>query len=151
MFAISPVFSYAGWPDNPWAPILPLNRTDADVSIFILAQNGVSYTNPVKDPWFLADRFDRSINKYRPIYLFDTIGCTEQYRICNPVTQECTPYIGIWQLREAIEDMSLNDLQYVSARRLVTAGVSSSMSAVVGPLGSSGMFPYQLPIMKCLT
>ena len=44
--------SFAKWSgssSNAWEPIKELNRTDADVSIFILAANDVVYWSPVDE------------------------------------------------------------------------------------------------------
>jgi hypothetical protein len=42
----------AGWIESDWVPVPALNRTDADVSAFLLSANAVQYLGAVDDPWF---------------------------------------------------------------------------------------------------
>ena len=45
---------FAGSVTNAWYPIDALNRTDADVSLFLLAANSIVYDAPVTDPLYAA-------------------------------------------------------------------------------------------------
>ncbi|KAK3615282.1 hypothetical protein LTR22_027495 [Elasticomyces elasticus] len=66
---------------NLWTPAPALNRTDADVTLMILAQNSVGYDVPCDDPWLSAhiDAGDWLADNY-----FSTLGCIDQHQFCNP-------------------------------------------------------------------
>jgi hypothetical protein len=99
-----------------WTPIPSLDRTDADVSLFFLAANKMSYLAPVDDPWFSAhkgynitqythNRTNSSIVGYwYTDYYVRVIACADQYRICNPSTNNCTALNGWYAVLRQIKD-----------------------------------------------
>ncbi|KAF2192030.1 hypothetical protein K469DRAFT_696089 [Zopfia rhizophila CBS 207.26] len=70
-----------------WNPIYPFNRPDAEVTLMMLAQNGVKYTAPVDDPWFSAHE-QVNITSRKSVWMSDyavsLLGCIDQYQLCNP-------------------------------------------------------------------
>ena len=59
------------------------------------------------------------------------IGCSEEYRVCNPNNGVCTPKMGNYQLQHALmantDGLELNARQNVTAYRTVIASSSSSI------------------------
>src|SRR2546430_971756 len=90
-----PVYSNAGT-NSGWTPIPTFNRTDADVSIYFLAANCLTYLSPVTDPLFSAT-FQQNFSSlvvYVPDYDITVMRCADQYQICNPTNQVCTSLGG---------------------------------------------------------
>jgi hypothetical protein len=75
---------------SAFEPIPELNRTDADVTVWVL-HNRVSYTDTVLDPWFKSTtNFSLgTANLWRADMTLAVLGCTEQYQFCN-TDQKCT-------------------------------------------------------------
>ena len=134
--------SYAEGSDPGWTPVPELNRTDADINLFFLSQNGVRYVEPVFDPFFLANgsvwQTTSGFKLYGNTFYTQVMVCTDQYSICNPNTQTCTPPGGLNQLQNAISQIRLNNTQLATAQRLVNAcAPSGTFNSVLG-LGDGG-------------
>ncbi|KAK3322041.1 hypothetical protein B0H66DRAFT_553156, partial [Apodospora peruviana] len=107
----------------------PFNRTDADMAMITSTQGLLFYYQPVDDPYFMAHRaatgdeyaFDMNATVYYPSHLFGLMVCTEQQQICNPNTNQCTPWSGQLRLKNAISNntINLNDAQLATALRIV--------------------------------
>ncbi|KAK5094693.1 hypothetical protein LTR70_003917 [Exophiala xenobiotica] len=121
-----------------WDPIPEINRTDADVALLFLMQNGVSYSEPVDDPIFSAhDVMDLSGYLAGAVYYntdnyVTTMGCTDQYKICNPENKQCTDLMGIMQILPWIAEnnndrLNLNTIQQAIAIRLMRSAETSSI------------------------
>ncbi len=92
------VKAYSGDPEMSAAnsmffPIPQLNRSDADIMLFFLSSQGISFMRETNDPWYSAHRPGRlrtnSIsNISEPSFLADdlvsVLGCTMQMQLCNP-------------------------------------------------------------------
>ena len=114
--------SYAGLADNAWIPIPALNRTDADVSMFFLAPNGIAYEAPVADPFFAAStpkNFPHGDGAndtfYTPNKAVYALACAEQHQFCNPTNGVCTPLSGYFQTFMNILGLDLNHAQSSAA------------------------------------
>jgi hypothetical protein len=89
MDSTRPRIAFAQYDENIWSPIPELNRTDADISLIILAQNSVVYIEPVDDPFFAAHVDSNGLYQGRnaTYYFADTyfhiLACAEQYQYCN--------------------------------------------------------------------
>jgi hypothetical protein len=142
-YMLDTVYSNAGQAVPLWEPIPDFNRTDADVSMFFLSQNGVYYEQPVLDPFFLANGsvwVEKVGWNYSQSNAFvDIMLCTDQYRICNPPSGNCTSPGGILQLTDAINNIGLNVHQLASAQRLVNASVSSDTHSSVFGFGDGAL------------
>lgn len=94
--------------------------------LFFLSSDGISFSEPVDDPWFSAHRVGPRMgnvmhNRTRPTYLQDepaqVMGCTFQMQYCNPNKpdgQRCTPLAGyvddrydIMQLYDTLEQKTM--------------------------------------------
>ena len=105
--------------EKSWTPIQQLNRTDAEVSLYFLGADSISFTEPVDDPWFSAHRALEI--KDQTYYLSDTImrivGCAEQQQFCNlnlnANESSCTPLTAQWPALNAAfgHDMGFSELQ----------------------------------------
>lgn len=77
----------AGQSNNPWISRQELNRTDANVSVYFIAQNKILYLDQIFDPVFSANGTFQVVNTglNGPTYLADqyvgVIGCIDQLRI----------------------------------------------------------------------
>ncbi|GES63803.1 hypothetical protein ATEIFO6365_0007049000 [Aspergillus terreus] len=114
-----------------WAPREELNRTDADVSLFFLNSNSVTYEYPTDDPMFSAHQSalsdliayggNTSIAEFDNWYTADAVttvlGCTDQFQFCNARTEGCSElqgiqaYVGVDKLLAFAETYNLSLLQ----------------------------------------
>lgn len=131
-----------------FVPIPQLDSTVADVTLLFIAPNSVTYGQACYDPIFPATTFVNTTSLGTRVQYYDTdryislLGCTEQYRICNPVTNVCTDRLGLMQLQTTFNEnddrLSLNDLQNATAARtLLALQVSSIYYATFTRLGGA--------------
>jgi len=129
-------------------PVPALNTTDADLSLLFIAANSVYYSEPCGDPIFSANTYYSSntsnvfLEGYYPDYWVSVLGCSEQYRICNPNTNQCTPSQGLMQLSRAFDEneggLDINVLQNAVANRLLRVlQVSNVYYATFARLGAA--------------
>ncbi|KAL9620020.1 MAG: hypothetical protein Q9160_005397 [Pyrenula sp. 1 TL-2023] len=102
-------------PISTFDPVPAFNRSDADVSLIFL-QNRMGYREPVTDPWFNATQPLQSDSPYYASALpwsVGVLGCTEQYRFCNPRESVCSDLLGLNQIRvpEISQKIRLNSQQ----------------------------------------
>lgn len=104
--------------DGGWTPISQLQRTDADVTIMLLAQNGISYSTPVRDPWFMAATpvlhgisSTQNLSLYIDSNPVHVLGCADQFQLCTQTHTKCTPVTNSDALYDAVINMGLNDVQ----------------------------------------
>lgn len=102
------------------------------MSLYTLAQNGVRYYQPVHDPFFAADNQSLSIiafdgtRQWFKNYMVTGMACVEQFKICNPASENCTPWTGVisvWD--ESKLKLDLNPTQIATLNRLQAALVLS--------------------------
>jgi hypothetical protein len=136
-----------------WQPIDDFNRTDADVSVFFLAANGVSYIHPNTDPLFGAESAynftygsdNGVVTEYDPNFLVTSLGCTDQYQICNPAQFDsdgnplCTQLQEINGLPQGALQINLNEYQVATVETVVFALRASNMFNSVNGRGSSAL------------
>lgn len=157
-------FAEAGALQDTWQPITELARTDADVTLFYLAQNSIIYETPVNDPFFSAhleknSSFGTNRNALTNVtmYMFDSwidaMGCVDQHQICNPSPrnsseQVCTPLTALKGVEEAIianstikgdSYLSMNSYQLSTAIRVFEAVEGWAMFDVVNARGSAAL------------
>ena len=114
--------------DTGWQPIAPLDRKDADVTLFLLASNSIIYSTPVSDPFYSANikrvmAFNTSqgtenLSIYSPDFYVNALACIDRNQFCNPTNGKCTP-LSSWNLTEvATENLGLNAKQKAIVYRL---------------------------------
>ena len=112
---------------NGWYPVDALNRTDADVSLFLLAPNSVRYEAPVTDPFYAATTLINLPNDDATNFTYYTsdqnvnaLACIDQHQYCNPTNKQCTPLtsFGLAHKFLNVNNISLNDAQMVTALQL---------------------------------
>ena len=120
-----------------WDPVPEINRTDADVSIIFLSQNGVTYAEPVDDPLFGAHvRLDVGAliagtgDYFSADNYVSTMGCAEQYKVCNPNNNnKCSDAVGVQQLIMWLaynnDKVELNNIQQAIALRIISGSLTS--------------------------
>jgi len=129
-------------------PIPALNTTNADLSLLFIAANSIAYQQPVDDPVFAAHIHfnDTLAGTYVDFYDADAyvsvVGCSEQYRACNPINNVCTARLGFIQLQEALvnnkDGLELNYVQNATITRIESAlQLSSVYYATYGRGGSA--------------
>jgi hypothetical protein len=140
---------YAG----AWTPIQEFNRTDADVALFFLAPNSVSYIYPNADPFFGAQEEynftygadNTLVYEYLPNLLVTTLGCVDQFQICNPNRLDsdgeplCTPLGSSGALPNESEKIGLVTMQYSTVETIVISLRASNMFYSVSGRGASAL------------
>lgn len=145
-----------------WNPIPEINRTDADVALLFLMQNGVSYSEPVDDPIFAAhDVMDLSGYLAGAVYYntdnyVTTMGCTDQYKICNPENKQCTDLMGIMQILPWIAEnnndrLNLNTIQQAIAIRLMRSAQTSSIGNVLFAMGEKALLAKDVLVQSTMS
>ncbi|KAK5091235.1 hypothetical protein LTR05_001416 [Lithohypha guttulata] len=139
---------------NTWQPIPELSRTDADVTIIFLMQNAVTYSEPVDDPMFAATNvYDLSAvvagaKYYGADNYVTTMACTDQYKVCNPNNDKCTPLGGINQILPWIgfndAELDLDDIQEAIAIRLMRSAQTGSISQILFALAENALLAKDL-------
>lgn len=129
-------------------PVPELDSPVADVTLLFIAQNSVSYKQACQDPVFAATTLVDSVAYGQEVKYYDydryvsVLGCTEQYRICNPESNKCTDKMGLMQLQATFDEnddgLSLNTRQNATAlRSLLALQVSSIYYATFTRLGAA--------------
>ena len=124
--SIRTIYASPGAP-NGWIPIPELNRTDADVAIFVLAQNSIYYDSPVSDAFFsanivlLSPEVGTGVNLtyYKTDKYISALGCVDQHQFCNPINKKCTPLTGSNIARGFFPELAFNARQSATAWRIL--------------------------------
>lgn len=114
---------------NSWKPIAPLDREDADISLFLLSSNSIYYLNPVSDPFFSANQkvvvpinytSQGNVNMtwYQPDDYVNALACIDQHQFCNPNNDRCTPLTASDATRIATASLGLNARQRAFTNRM---------------------------------
>lgn len=124
-----------------------MNRTDADVSLVILAQNSVVYIEPVDDPFFAAHVDFNGIFQSRnaTYYFADTyfhiLACAEQYQYCNPNSHDTDGQAHCTELSSSVAIQRQASTINLSPFALLTAGLVDTLlplANIFGSIGGSG-------------
>ena len=134
-------------PSSPWEPDETFNRTDADVIAILLAQNAIRYYDRVDDPFFFANYSDETycegtdcVPLYSGNYIFNLMGCLEQFQFCNPNTNLCTDLTGFVDASFQLNGLGLSAAQNASAARVALAAGLSYFFYGIPNYGSTGKF-----------
>ncbi|KAL8824813.1 MAG: hypothetical protein Q9170_008033 [Blastenia crenularia] len=145
-YLLTSLFAFAGDPNQPWEPISALNRTDADVSIFFLAANSITYSQPVTDPFYTATTLNQidgtNITYYSPDYQVTVLACTDQHQFCNPSNGNCTPLSATFSLgQDALgsHQLNFNVAQYTTAQIINTFIASLTTYGSVHTRGTTAL------------
>jgi hypothetical protein len=147
------IWSINTYPAPNWIPILAFNRTNADVSLFFLAFNSVTYSYSSTDPIFKATilvnvtETDGTIfGYYVSDYFINVLGCTDQFQICNPnipgldgEPTRCTALSSYLVLYNEVDAIGLNDYQVATSDTLILSMGFSNMYDAVNGRGSSAL------------
>lgn len=112
-----------------------------------MSQNAVRYLDPVTDPFFSAARRlnltdSNASPEYFSNYAINSMICADQYNMCNPMTNECTGFVGQVHLQLKGNSLSFNDAQMATAMRFRIALSSIGTWNSVFALGSSCEFTF---------
>ncbi|KAJ1324032.1 hypothetical protein MN608_10091 [Microdochium nivale] len=123
-----------------WHPVEGIARDDANLGIIFLSQNGVTYSSPVNDTFFLARLNKPSAgNRFESDYFVRAMVCAEQLRWCNSADEpgECTDWgtaSRLWE--DAIGEGNRSVLGFNAAQRATAARISWDPQASVSILDS---------------
>lgn len=139
-YSLSAVQANAGPLDHDQGAFIPvpaINASNADVSLLFIASNSVRYQEACQDPVFSAtdlvenEVMGMQIRYFNPDRYVNVLGCTEQYRVCNPTNNKCTEKLGVMQFQRTLvendDNLQFNSLQNATAYRLVLALQVSSV------------------------
>lgn len=141
-------FATAGRDWSPWVPIPSLNRTDADVTIFLISFNNIEFVGANDDPIFSAHINSTStlgIPVWKPDQNFSAMACAEQNQFCNPNKPQgspsrCTKLTAselLWE-NNRLEDIQL--LQENETKKLHNTSISlNSFQEVIAGYASSAI------------
>lgn len=159
-YELNPLVCFAGgsMAENTanFDPIPQLQSSEADTSLIMLMTNSL-YRSPVTDPWFTAQLAvndtntvcrGHSLTVYTRETPLTTIGCTQQWQICNtdsPATDDasqCTPLQGVYQLADTFGDPSklaaaYNPQQVATVNRILNTAESSTFYYLIFALAQT--------------
>lgn len=122
--------------------------------MFFFAANGVSYIYPNGDPVFGAqDEYNFTyganntmVDEFLPNNLVTTLGCIDQFQICNPNKiglagkgMLCTPLGPIGALPNTTEQIGLSVIQYATAETIIISLRASNMFYSVSGRGAGAL------------
>lgn len=132
-----------------YVPSPALNTTHADLSLLFISPNSITYQYPVDDPVFSAHDLVNGtmtglyVSFYDADQFVSVVGCSEQYRICNPNNNACTQRMGFGQLSQASVDnqdgLELNAVQNSTWIRINAALQLSSVYYATYARGGSAL------------
>lgn len=128
-----------------WQPVPALSRSDADVSLFLLAPNSVKYSAPVKDPWFSATteypvprpESGTTTILYDSDHFITALACTDQHQFCTK--DGCTPLTAALLAIKATNGLGLNPMQGAIRDRLALYSLSATTFSSTYGLGSDAL------------
>ncbi|KAH6679397.1 hypothetical protein B0J14DRAFT_686453 [Halenospora varia] len=155
-YELQTVYAHAGY-KNGWDPISEFNRTDADVTVFFLAQNSMLYDFPNSDALFgantvLPDNNNYSateipVKVYQPDRIITGLGCVDQFQICNPVIPGpdstngmlCTPLDAIIPLYRKMSTLQFSAHQFETWKPIWRGMQYAGMDKVADGMDSSAL------------
>ncbi|KAL9613334.1 MAG: hypothetical protein Q9167_002095 [Letrouitia subvulpina] len=135
---------YAKSKFNQWDPIAPLLRDDADLSLFILAANSITYSQPVDDPLFSA-HLPLEHGGYIADFNLTSMICSDQYRYCNPENNLCAPYGGLQSFYDITAGyLNMSTRQALTVARFASSGLGYAMVQSTAGLGFMALKAQEL-------
>lgn len=132
-----------------------LDVADGDISLLIIMPNNILYRAPSFDPLFSANgtwTFDGAAENetwIQPDAYINSITCIDQLQFCNPSTATCGPLLGTFQtMQHNLFALGLNDVQIVTAWRIVFAHFNSHIADSAGNLGPASLAANEMVIDK---
>ncbi|KAF5701559.1 hypothetical protein FMUND_13828 [Fusarium mundagurra] len=101
-----------------WEPVDDLLVPNTDLTLIVIAPNGVKHVQSNKDPVFGASLAKERL--FLPDRYVSPIACVDKHVICNPNNDECTPPMDSRGVIERVKEapMALNNAQFVAVQRL---------------------------------
>ncbi|KAL1889642.1 hypothetical protein Sste5346_008761 [Sporothrix stenoceras] len=152
-YMMDSAYSFGKNPEaSVWQPIDELARDDADMTILFFSQNSVTYFGPVFDPFFLAngsrtEPLTATQLLYKPNSYVNTMICADQYTLCNPNSNTCTPAGGLKTLQQDVlvaNTPGFNATQYATAKRIIDSIARAGTYNSVNGLGAAALFATNL-------
>lgn len=131
--------------NSTWEPIPALARTDADVSIVMIAFNAVLFVDANDDPVFSANIVNEAVIGgvdtiwYSSDNYISSIACTDQYQICNPNNNQCTELRGYMAMNTVVQTIGLSPLQITTVILISMANQFTSITNAVYGRGASAL------------
>ncbi|KAK0732106.1 hypothetical protein B0H67DRAFT_640410 [Lasiosphaeris hirsuta] len=126
---------HAQWPEK-----LTMNG-DSDITVCFVSQNSVRYSEPVYDPFFLANGTKYSAPFYYGNNYFNVLACEQQVQFCNPVNGLCSNLSHAAKAyEESIAGLNLNPDQSTAIKRsALLLGLTDVGAMGLATLGASGL------------
>lgn len=149
--------------NSTFNPIPELQEVDKDVSLVMLMTNN-DYRSPVVDPWFSAQLAYNDTNAFclgaeSTVYTREipvtTIGCTQQWQICNTDSlakvnsSGCSPLLDLNHFYNLFNKPSeeikslFNPRQLATASRIITASLGATYYLAVAILTQTNTPPLK--------
>ena len=127
--------------ENYWDPIPPLHLIDAEVTIFIMSLNGVSYLDAVDDLMFAAHDSFLTPGLYRADDYYQVLGCAERYQVCptSKETASCTAVNSRSHIYQQIHNIGLNQAQLTTAELVLNISETANVFTSVFGIGSTAL------------
>lgn len=131
------------WEPQFIAPaIRPKSTTSNEFSILLLQGLGIKFVEKNEDLWFRANReiaYDNSTgiipsdwHRYQMDAFLSMVTCTEQYRLCSSITDQCTEYQGLLRYDSWLKSPSgYGTLFGANARKLSANDVLNLNSSIL--------------------
>ena len=93
---------------------------------------------------------------YYSDYFVTTMGCIDQYKICNPENNQCTDLMGIMQVLPWIDynnddKLRLNKVQQAITTRLMRGAETSSIGSVVFAMGDNALLAKDVLVQSTMS
>ncbi|KAL0944938.1 uncharacterized protein CTRU02_202825 [Colletotrichum truncatum] len=115
-------YTLAGRNDSTWKPAEALEVEHRDLTLMLIAPNSIIHMEPNDDPVFAANNPMNigGVIAYLPDRFVSPIACADGHQICNPMNDQCTPFLGSSELLEAARGgrLGLNPTQVATVTRL---------------------------------
>lgn len=134
--------------EGPWKPVPALLQANADVSLFFLAANSLTYGAPVSDPYFAANiphNFSNSstnntnLTVYKSNNYITILKSIDQHQYYNPNNDKCTTLLSSENNIEAITALNLSTNQLAIGALIALYQLMLSMFYCVSGRGSGAL------------
>ena len=118
----------------------------ADLTLFYTSQNGIGYSAPILDPWFITSPENDSRGMYLAANYVNVMACLETTRLCIVDSSKCTEWAGA----QSVLNMAMNNtidmspMQAASAIRLSDAASRANLYQSIRALGPAGNIADQV-------
>lgn len=128
-----------------WIPVSRINRTDADITLVLIARALIAYSATVNDAVFQANGTKKNPVRqgsqllYLPDHDARIIACADQHQICDPVSVTCSKLDGVLGSTSQVLDKMSNDRQMATAIRIKRDSASYNTEPSIQQMGETAL------------